>query len=97
MSGWLSSCAAAPASSETRAVFSASSSRCRALLSSASRLVLFALPAMILSHRPGFQIRQIWYLSVASQVLQMCFNLLLLRRELGRKLRFEEVPIAGPA
>jgi putative MATE family efflux protein len=67
------------------------------LLSSASRLVLFALPAMILSHRPGFQIRQIWYLSVASQVLQMCFNLLLLRRELGRKLRFEEVPIAGPA
>jgi putative MATE family efflux protein len=67
------------------------------LLSSASRLVLFALPAMLLSRTPGFQIRHVWYLSVGSQLLQMCFNLLLLRRELGRKLRFEEVPIAGPA
>jgi len=29
-------------------------------------------------------------LSVGSQVLQACFNLLLLRRELHKKLRFEE-------
>lgn len=67
------------------------------LLSSASRLLFFALPAMVMSRMPGFQIRHVWYLSVVSQVLQACFNLLLLRRELGRKLRFEEVPIAGPA
>ena len=67
------------------------------LLSTASRLVLFALPAALLSRMPGFQIRQVWYVSVASQVLQACFNLLLLKRELGRKLKFEEVSIAGPA
>ena len=67
------------------------------LLSTASRLLLFALPAALLSRMPGFQIRQVWYLLVASQVLQACFNLLLLKRELGRKLKFEEVPIAGPA
>ncbi len=67
------------------------------LLSTASRLLLFALPALLLSQRAGFQIRQVWYLSVMSQVLQACFNLLLLRRELGRKLKFEELPIAGPA
>lgn len=67
------------------------------LLSTASRLLLFALPAVLISRRAGFQIRQLWYLSVASQVLQACFNLLLLRRELGRKLKFEELPIAGPA
>ncbi len=66
------------------------------LLSTSSRLLLFALPALLLSQRAGFQIRQIWYLSVVSQVLQACLNLLLLRRELGRKLKFEEVPIAGP-
>lgn len=67
------------------------------LLSTASRLVLFALPVALLSRTPEFHIRQVWYVSVASQVLQACFNLLLLRRELGRKLRFEEVEIAGPA
>ena len=65
------------------------------LLSSASRLLLFALPAALISRLPGFQIRHVWYLSVASQVLQACFNLLLLKRELGRKLKFEDVPISG--
>jgi Na+-driven multidrug efflux pump len=60
------------------------------LLSSASRLILFALPAMLVSRAPGFDIRHVWYLSVGSQVLQACFNLLLLRRELHKKLRFAE-------
>jgi putative MATE family efflux protein len=60
------------------------------LLSSASRLILFALPAVLVSRAPGFDIRHIWYLSVGSQVLQACFNLLLLRRELHKKLRFAE-------
>jgi Na+-driven multidrug efflux pump len=60
------------------------------LLSSASRLILFALPALLLSQRPGFDIRLVWYLSVGSQLLQACINLLLLRRELHRKLRFED-------
>jgi putative MATE family efflux protein len=62
------------------------------LISSAMRLLLFALPAFWLSRTPNFDIKYVWYLSVASQVLQACFNLLLLRRELHRKLRFEEGP-----
>jgi putative MATE family efflux protein len=60
------------------------------LLSSATRLVLFALPALLLARNPHFEIKYIWYLSVASQVLQAGINLLLLRRELHKKLRFEE-------
>jgi putative MATE family efflux protein len=60
------------------------------LLSSASRLVLFALPALLLSRTPGFDIRLLWYLSVGSQTLQACLNLWLLRRELHKKLRFED-------
>ena len=60
------------------------------LLSSASRLFLFALPALLLARTPGFDIKLLWYLSVGSQVLQACMNLLLLRRELHRKLRFED-------
>jgi putative MATE family efflux protein len=60
------------------------------LLSSASRLLLFALPALLLSRTPGFDIKIVWYLSVGSQLLQAGINLLLLRRELHRKLRFED-------
>ena len=58
------------------------------LLSSMTRLFLFALPAVWLSHRAGFEIRSVWYLSVASQIFQACLNLFLLWRELRRKLVF---------
>jgi putative MATE family efflux protein len=60
------------------------------LVSSMTRLVLFALPATIWSHRPGFQIRYVWYLSVASILFQAGVNLLLLRREFQKKLTFDE-------
>ena len=62
------------------------------LLSSMTRLLLFALPATLLSQRPGFQIRYLWYLSVVSIFFQACFNLVLLLRELRRKLTFHETP-----
>lgn len=58
------------------------------LFSSATRLFLFVLPALLVARTPGFEIRHIWYLSVASQLIQACINLLLLRRELRRKLNF---------
>jgi len=45
------------------------------LISSMTRLVLFALPATLLSLRPGFQIRYVWYLSVGSICFQACCNL----------------------
>src|SRR5438045_8708192 len=50
------------------------------LVSSMTRLLLFVLPAMLLSRMPGFQIRHVWYMSVASILFQACVNLLLLRR-----------------
>lgn len=66
------------------------------LLSSATRLLLFALPAAALSQMPGFQIRHVWYLSVVSILLQACTNLLLLRREFQRKLTFPESEKLSP-
>lgn len=51
------------------------------LVSSGTRLVTFAAPAIWLSARPGFQIRHLWHLSVATVSLQMLFSLWLLRRE----------------
>jgi len=66
------------------------------LFSSMTRLFLFALPALFISRTPGFEIKHVWYLSVASQILQMCLNLLLLRRELRKKLNFEGIEDAVP-
>jgi putative MATE family efflux protein len=63
------------------------------LASSSLRLVLFALPAWALSRRPGFALREIWYLSVASVTLQLVVNMWLLHREFARKLG----PLRGPA
>lgn len=65
------------------------------LFSSSLRLLLFALPAAILSRQPGFDIRSVWFLSVASVAVQAIVNLLLLRREFRRRLAF--VPAAVPA
>jgi putative MATE family efflux protein len=57
-----------------------------ALLSTTSRLITFALPAMWLSRRPGFRIEHIWYLSVATQTLQALVSLWLVRWQFRRKL-----------
>jgi putative MATE family efflux protein len=59
-----------------------------AIASSATRLVTFALPALWLSHRAGFRIEQVWYLSVATVALQTLTSLWLLRGELRDRLRF---------
>jgi putative MATE family efflux protein len=65
-----------------------------ALATSALRITLFSLPAYWLSHRPGFHMRQIWYLALGCVLLQMAMNLWVLQRELGRKLRAH---VGGPA
>ncbi len=57
------------------------------LLSSASRLVTFAVPVTLLSHRPGFELHEVWLLSVATTLLQALFSLWLLRGELRARLR----------
>jgi Na+-driven multidrug efflux pump len=73
------------------------------LASSASRIVSFALPAIWLSSRPGFELRHLWYLSVATVLLQMTLSLLLLAREYRRRLAGRApaappaVPVAEPA
>lgn len=60
------------------------------LASSATRLVVFAVPALVISHRPGFQLHQLWLLSVFTVAAQMLVNLALLRREFARRLNFGE-------
>jgi Na+-driven multidrug efflux pump len=67
------------------------------LIASATRLLLFALPALVLSRLPDFHIKQVWYLSVVSILFQAGVNLLLLRREFRRKLVFQDTDHLAPA
>jgi Na+-driven multidrug efflux pump len=55
------------------------------LIAGGMRLLTFAVPVWWVSHRAGFQIKQVWYLSVLTMTLQAAFALWLLRRELQRK------------
>jgi Na+-driven multidrug efflux pump len=56
------------------------------LLSSGSRLLFYAVPAIWLSTRPGFAIEQVWYLSIATTTLQAGLSLWLLRGEFRKRL-----------
>ena len=71
------------------------------LISSATRLVLFVLPAVMISRLPNFHIKEVWYLSVVSILFQAAANVLLLRREFRKKLVFPEgdglAPVTGSA
>jgi Na+-driven multidrug efflux pump len=58
------------------------------LATSALRLVLFAVPAYVLSHRPGFQLVHVWQIGVAAVTIQFVVNMVLLHREFGRRLAF---------
>jgi putative MATE family efflux protein len=59
------------------------------LASSASRLVTFVGPAVWLSGQPWFQIRYLWYLSVATVSVQALVSLFLVRREFQRRLTLD--------
>lgn len=66
------------------------------LLSSASRLLTFALPVLVLSRLPQFTLNQVWYLSVASVTLQALTSLALLQREFRRRLGPPRAAAGGP-
>jgi putative MATE family efflux protein len=57
-----------------------------ALLSTATRLVTFLIPAFWLSKQSGFQIEQLWYVSVATVCIQCLVSFSFLRREFTKRL-----------
>ena len=62
-----------------------------ALATSVIRVVVVAVPVLVLARMPGFSMRWVWYCSVGAVYLQMTLNLLLLRREFQRRLNFATV------
>ncbi len=56
-----------------------------ALLASATRLLTFVIPGIWLASRPGFTLRQLWFLSVATVAIQAGVSFWLLQGALRRK------------
>jgi len=68
-----------------------------AVLSSASRLVSFLVPALWLASSPQFQLIQLWHVSVASVTLQALVSLWLVRREFRKRVPLAAASPAAPA
>jgi putative MATE family efflux protein len=62
------------------------------LMSSATRLITFIGPALWLSSRPGFELKQLWLLSVVTVAAQALTSLWLLRGQFRRLQRANPVP-----
>jgi Na+-driven multidrug efflux pump len=67
-------------------MFQAMGNTIPSLLSSFTRIVIVAIPTLMLSRLPGFELRWVWYVSVGTVIIQMMLSLGLLRREYGRRL-----------
>jgi putative MATE family efflux protein len=58
------------------------------LVTSGARILLVAVPAIIMSRMPGFQLHWIWYLSLGAVLVQLALSMWLLRGEFNRRLVF---------
>ena len=56
------------------------------LIASFTRILVVAIPAILLSQMPSFDLKWIWYLSVGATIMQVMMNLMLLRREFRIRL-----------
>jgi Na+-driven multidrug efflux pump len=67
------------------------------LATSALRLIIFAVPAYVMAHRPGFQLAHVWQVGVAAVAVQFVVNMALLQREFKSRLDFGEAATRRPA
>jgi len=70
-------------------MFQAMGNTMPSLITSGSRIVIVAVPVLLLAQTPGFALRWIWYISAAAVVVQLAINLWLLQREFRLRLNFD--------
>jgi Na+-driven multidrug efflux pump len=73
-------------------MFQAMGNTIPSLVASGTRILLVAVPAILLSRTAGFQLTWVWYLSVGAVFIQLALSMFLLRREFGRRLTFPSQP-----
>jgi putative MATE family efflux protein len=76
-------------------MFQAMGNTIPSLFTSGLRIMLVAIPAILMSRMAGFQLHWIWYLSVGAVLVQLGVAFLLLQREFSRRLAFDELPAAS--
>ncbi|HET9362336.1 MAG TPA: MATE family efflux transporter [Vicinamibacterales bacterium] len=69
-------------------MFQAMGNTVPSLVTSALRIVLVAVPVLVLAGTPGFSLRWIWSISASAVIVQLASSLLLLRREFRLRLNF---------
>jgi Na+-driven multidrug efflux pump len=69
-------------------MFQAMGNTIPSLVTSFVRLLLVAVPVLLLAPVPGFELVWIWYISAGTVFLQLAMSLLLLRREFRVRLDF---------
>jgi Na+-driven multidrug efflux pump len=79
------------------AVFQGLGNTVPAVVSSATRLLSFILPALWLASQPNFALIHLWYISVASIALQAAISLWLVRGEFRRRVPLGAAPASVAA
>src|SRR5205085_12689324 len=77
-------------------MFQAMGNTMPSLFASSARILLIAIPALMLARLPSFQLHWIWYLSAGAVWVQLGIALTLLNREYRKRLAFGAAP-ASPA
>ena len=72
-------------------MFQAMGNTMPSLITSGVRIVFVAVSALVAARMPGFELRWVWWLSVASVYVQLALAMLLLRWELRLRLRWDPV------
>ena len=66
------------------------------VISSVTRLGVWIFPALWVTSRADFQLKQLWYVGVVATSVHALFALWLLRREVGRRLSAPAAPRSSP-
>jgi putative MATE family efflux protein len=77
-------------------MFQAMGNTLPSLFSSATRLVTYSVPLIYVSSQPWFKLEHVWFLSVATVMLQTIVSFVLLQRQLRTRLS-TLAPVAPPA
>ena len=72
-------------------MFQAMGNTVPSLVASGVRVALITAGAVVLARSPGFQLNWLWYLSVASVLVQLALSMGFLRAEFSRRLRWDPV------
>jgi putative MATE family efflux protein len=78
-------------------MFQAMGNTIPSLITSAARIVIVAVPVLMLAQAPGFSLRWIWYISASAVGVQLAMNLWLLQREFRLRLNFATAAGTPPA